>query len=372
MERRKIRVGITHGDINGVGYEVILKTFSNPEMLSLCTPIVYGSAKVATYHRKALALPNMTFTSINSAEEADPDKLNILNCIDDDVKVELSVPSQEAGKAALDALQRVVKDYEEGLIDVIVTAPINKNTIQSDDFRFAGHTEFFEEKLGEGNKSLMILVKDNLRMALATNHLPISEISSNLTKEVLAEKIRLFNSSLKNDFGIDAPKIAILALNPHAGDGGLIGKEEIEVIKPVIEDMKQEKILCFGPFPADGFMGAGSFKHFDGVLAMYHDQGLAPFKLLAMESGVNFTAGLPVVRTSPAHGTAYDITGKGIASEDSFREAVYMAMDIYRFRLSEKAAKANPLRKQYYEKKDDSDKLKLDQVNDDEDTLPME
>lgn len=366
MDKRKIRVGITHGDINGVGYEVILKTFSNPDMLELCTPIVYGSAKVATYHRKALALPNVSFTSINSAKDADPDKLNILNCTDDDVKVELSVPTQEAGKAALDALLRVVEDYKEGLIDVIVTAPINKNTIHSEEFHFAGHTEFFEDRLGEGCKSLMVLVKDDLRMALATNHLPISEISEALTKDVLKEKILLFNNSLKGDFGISAPRIAVLALNPHAGDGGLIGHEEIDTIIPVIDELKQENVICYGPYPADGFMGAGTYKHFDGVIAMYHDQGLAPFKVLAMDSGVNFTAGLPVVRTSPAHGTAYDITGKGLANEESFREAVYMAIDIFRYRMSEKAIKANPLRKQYYEKKDDSDKLKLDQVDDED------
>lgn len=366
MEKRKIRIGITHGDINGVGYEVILKTFSNPDMLELCTPVVYGSAKVATYHRKALALPNITFTSINSATEADPNKLNIVNCTDDDVKVELSVSTPEAGKAALDALRRAVEDYRNGLIDVIVTAPINKNNIQCDDFKFTGHTEFFEAELGEGHKSLMILVKDDLRMALATNHVPVSEISKVLTKDVLKEKLELFNTSLIKDFGISAPKIAVLALNPHAGDGGLIGKEEIEIIKPVIDELKGENMFCFGPFPADGFMGAGTYKHFDGIMAMYHDQGLAPFKVLAMDSGVNFTAGLPVVRTSPAHGTAYDITGKGIASEDSFREAVYMAIDIFRYRAMDKEASANPLRKQYYEKKDDSDKLKLDQIVDED------
>lgn len=366
MERKKIRIGITHGDINGVGYEVILKTFSNPEMIDLCTPVVYGSAKVATYHRKALALPNITFTSINSAKDADPDKLNIVNCTDDDVKVELASSTAEAGKAALDALRCAVEDYRNGLIDVIVTAPINKNNIQCDEFKFAGHTEFFESELGEGNKSLMILVKDNLRMALATNHVAVSEISSVLTREVLKEKLHLFNTSLKKDFGIQAPKIAVLALNPHAGDEGLIGREEIEVIKPVLEELKNENMLCYGPFPADGFMGAATYKYFDGVMAMYHDQGLAPFKVLAMDSGVNFTAGLPVVRTSPAHGTAYDITGKGIASEESFREAVYMAIDIFRYRAMDKEAGANPLRKQYYEKKDDSDKLRLDQIVDED------
>ena len=357
---RKIRVGITHGDINGVGYEVILKTFSDPAMLELCTPIVYGSPKVAAYHRKGLDI-STNFSIINSAEEAQEERLSLLNCTDDELKVELTKPTKEAGKAALDALERALEDYQEGLIDVLVTAPINKHTIQSETFQFPGHTEYIEERVGEGKKALMILVKDDFRMALVTGHIPVKDIATTLTKELIQEKLAIFHYSLKQDFGIDNPRIAVFSLNPHAGDNGLIGTEESEIIRPAMEEMIAKGIQCFGPYPADGFMGSGNFCHFDGILAMYHDQGLAPFKALAMDEGVNYTAGLPIVRTSPAHGTAYDIAGQGLAEESSFRQAIYAAMDIYRNRLIEKEIHARPLRKQYYERRDDSDMLKLDQ-----------
>ena len=360
----KIRVGITHGDINGVGYEVILKTFSDPTMLELCTPIIYGSPKVAAYHRKAMDIQT-NFSIVNSADDAQPDKLSIVNCTEDELKVELSKPTPEAGKAALDALERALQDYREGMIDVLVTAPINKHTIQSESFHFPGHTEYIEERVGEGQKALMILLKNDFRVALVTGHIPVREIASSITKELIQEKLAIFNRSLKQDFGIGAPRIAVLALNPHAGDDGLLGTEEQEIISPAIQEMAAKGILCYGPYPADGFMGSGNFTHFDGVLAMYHDQGLAPFKALAMDEGVNYTAGLPVIRTSPAHGTAYDIAGKGVACEDSFRQAIYVAIDVFRNRQREKEAHANPLRKQYYEKRDDSDKLKLDTVDDD-------
>lgn len=355
----KIRVGITHGDINGVGYEVILKSFSDPTMFELCTPIVYGSPKVAAYHRKAMDLQT-AFSIINSAEEAADGRLNILNCTEDELKVELTKPIPEAGKAALDALEKALADYREGLIDVLVTAPINKHTIQSDTFRFPGHTEYIEERVGDGNKSLMILMKNDFRVALVTGHIPVKEIASTITKELIMEKMAIFHRSLKTDFGIDAPRIAVFSLNPHAGDNGLIGSEEAEIIIPAMKEMIAKGVQCFGPFPADGFMGSGNFVHFDGILAMYHDQGLAPFKAMAMDEGVNFTAGLPIVRTSPAHGTAYDIAGQGIAMENSFRQAIYTALDVYRNRIVEKEIHARPLRKQYYEKRDDSDTLKLD------------
>ena len=355
----KIRVGITHGDINGVGYEVILKAFSDPVMFELCTPIVYGSPKVAAYHRKALDLQT-TFSIINTAEEAQEDRLNILSCTDDELKVELTKPTPEAGKAALDALEKALEDYREGLIDVLVTAPINKHTIQSESFHFPGHTEYIEERVGEGHKSLMILMKNDFRVALVTGHIPVKDIASTITRELIMEKMSIFHRSLKMDFGIDSPRIAVFSLNPHAGDNGLIGSEEPEVIIPAMNEMIAKGIQCFGPFPADGFMGSGNFCHFDGILAMYHDQGLAPFKALAMDEGVNFTAGLPIVRTSPAHGTAYDIAGQGIATENSFRQAIYTAIDVYRNRIVEERIHARPLRKHYYEKKDDSDTLKLD------------
>lgn len=364
-ERNRIKIGITHGDINGVGYEVILKTFSDPVMLELCTPIIYGSPKVAAYHRKALDL-SANFSIVNSASEAPHNKLSVVNCADDEVKVEFTKPSAEAGTAALQALEKALLEYKDGLIDVLVTAPINKHTIQSETFAFPGHTEFIEERVADGGKALMILLKNDFRVALVTGHIPVKDIAASITKELIEEKLSIFNKSLKLDFGIDSPRIAVLALNPHAGDNGLIGKEEEEIIIPAMQEMVGKGIQCFGPYPADGFMGAGNYTHFDGVLAMYHDQGLAPFKAIAMDEGVNYTAGLSIIRTSPAHGTAYDIAGQGIASEESFRQAVYVAMDVFRSRNTEKAIRVNPLKKQYYEKRDDSDKLKLDTVDEED------
>ena len=357
---RKIRVGITHGDINGIGYEVILKTFSDAAMMELCTPIVYGSPKVATYHRKAMDIPT-NFCIIGTAKEAQGDRLNILNCTDDELKVELTKPTAEAGKAALDALEKALQDYREGLIDVLVTAPINKHTIQSDSFHFPGHTEYIEERVGEDQKALMILMKGDFRVALVTGHIPVKDIATTITKDLIKEKLTIFHRSLKQDFSIDSPRIAVFSLNPHAGDNGVIGTEEREVIMPAIKEMVANGVQCFGPYPADGFMGSGNYSYFDGILAMYHDQGLAPFKTMAMDEGVNYTAGLPIVRTSPAHGTAYDIAGQGIASESSFRQAIYTALDVYRSRLVDKAIHARPLRKLYHEKHDDSHTLRLDQ-----------
>ena len=359
MEQNKIKIGITQGDVNGIGYEVILKAFEDPTIFELCTPIVYGSPKVMTYHRKALELET-SFSIINSASEAMHGRLNVVNCCDDEVKVELGKPSHESGKAAFDALERAMAEYKEGKFDVLVTAPIHKQMIQSESFTFPGHTEYIEQCVGEGSKALMILANEKLRVALVTGHIPVAKISSVLTQELIQEKLATFSASLKQDFGIGAPRIAVLALNPHAGDGGIIGTEEETIITPAIKAMREQGVLCFGPYPADGFMGSGAFSRFDGVLAMYHDQGLIPFKVMAMESGVNFTAGLPIIRTSPDHGTAFDIAGKNEASADSFRQALYMAIDIYRNRKSNDEAYRNPLRKLYYEKRDDSDKLKLE------------
>lgn len=359
MESKKIRVAITQGDVNGIGYEVILKTFADPTLFELCTPIVYGSPKIMTYHRKALDLPTM-FSVINEASEAQEGRLNVVNCNDDEVKVELGQPSEEAGKAAFQALERAVEDYKNGAWDVLVTAPINKKTIQSDTFQFNGHTEYIEERLGEGKKALMILAKDDLRVALATAHTALADVAGTLSQELLTEKITAFREALKTDYALTNPRIAVLALNPHAGDDGLLGKEEQEIIAPVIAEMRAKGVLCYGPFSSDGFFGAGSFAHFDGVLAMYHDQGLIPFKLLAMDEGVNYTAGLPVVRTSPDHGTAYDIAGKNLASEQSFRSALYLALDVYRHRHNEAAIRRSPLKKMFFDKRDDSDKLKTD------------
>ena len=358
MEERKIRVAITHGDTNGVGYEVILKTFANPTMLELCTPIIYGSPKVAAYHRKALDLPT-NFSIIEQAQDAQDGRLNLLATFEDEVKVEMGQPSKEAGEAALKALDRAMTDFRAGLYDVLVTAPINKNTIQSDLFHFHGHTEYIEQSVGDGQKALMILMNDTLRVALVTTHLPIKDVAAAITKEAIMEKARIFHQSLKRDLRISNPRIAVLALNPHAGDGGVLGTEEQTVIQPAIEELAKEGVQAFGPYAADGFFGSGAYSRFDGVLAMYHDQGLAPFKTLALENGVNFTAGLPIVRTSPDHGTAFDIAGKGVADEQSFRQAIYAAIDIWRNRQQYDEPLANPLPKLYHEKREDGEKARF-------------
>ncbi|MBQ1973908.1 MAG: 4-hydroxythreonine-4-phosphate dehydrogenase PdxA [Paraprevotella sp.] len=358
MENRRIRVGITHGDINGVGYEVILKTFADTTMAELCTPIVYGSPKVLAYHRKALE-SSTNFQTINVATDAVEGKLNLLSCTEEEIKIDFGKPTAESGKAALLSLECAMKDYKEGLIDVLVTAPINKNCIQSDVFRFSGHTEYIQACVGEGAEALMILMNENLRVALVTTHLPLKDIPAAITQEGIEAKLRIFLHTLKQDFTISKPRIAVLALNPHAGEEGLLGSEEKEIIIPAMKAVDPEGTSCFGPFPADGFFGSRTYEHFDGILAMYHDQGLAPFKTLAMEDGVNYTAGLSIVRTSPAHGTAYDIAGKGCADENSFRQAIYTAIDVYRSRQAYAEAHARPLAKVYHERRDDSDKLKL-------------
>lgn len=357
----KVRVGITQGDINGIGYEVILKTLSDPRIVEICTPIVYGSSKVAAYHRKALDLPALNFNIISSAEQAADSKLNIINCINEEAKVELSKPTPQSGEAAYLALEAAAADIERGAIDVMVTAPINKSNIQSDKFDFPGHTEYLEKRLGKGKESLMILLNDRLRVALVTGHIPLNRVAGTITKADIIQKIRVFNQSLKQDFGIVKPRIAVLALNPHAGDDGLLGAEEKEIIAPALKEASDAGILCFGPYAADGFFGSEHYSRFDGVLAMYHDQGLAPFKALAMEDGVNYTAGLPVIRTSPAHGTAYDIAGENKASEESFRHALYLAVDVFGCRSRYREMNANPLRKQYFDKSGDKEVLNLNE-----------
>lgn len=358
MENRKIRVAITHGDTNGIGYEVIFKTFAEPAMLELCTPIIYGSPKVAAYHRNALGV-QANFTIINSAEEARPGRLNLLTVFDEEVRVELGTPSEEAGVAALKALERAVADYKEGLFDVLVTAPINKADIQGGGFSFCGHTEYLEDRLGEGRKALMILLNDLMRVALVTTHLPVKDIAQAVTKDSIVEKAVIFNESLKRDFRLSNPRIAVLALNPHAGDDGLLGTEEQQEIAPAVKELNDRGVRAFGPYAADGFFGHGGYELFDGVLAMYHDQGLAPFKALDRGEGVNYTAGLPVVRTSPDHGTAYGIAGKNKADEASFRHAVYLALDVFRNRAEYDEPLAAPLEKLYHEKRDDSEKVRF-------------
>lgn len=358
MEEKMIRVAITHGDTNGIGYEVILKAFEAQEMLDLCIPIIYGSPKVAAYHRNLMNIQT-NFSIIDSAEDAKPGRLNMLATFDEEVKVEMGQPSKEAGTASLKALEKALADYKEGVYDVLVTAPINKNNIQSEDFNFCGHTEYIESKVGEGDKALMILMNDRLRVALATTHLPIKDVAGAINKELIVEKGKILHQSLKRDFSIPNPRIAILALNPHAGDGGVLGTEEQETIRPAIQELEEAGIQAFGPYPADGFFGSGTYSKFDAILAMYHDQGLAPFKTIAIEDGVNYTAGLPIIRTSPDHGTAYDIAGKNIADANSLRHAIYSAIDIFRNRKNYDEPLANPLKKLYHEKRDDSEKVRF-------------
>lgn len=330
-ENALYKIGITHGDINGIGYEVIIKALSDYKIMELCTPVVYGLSKAASYHRKQLEIQDFSFQFIKNIEQLNHKKPNLINIYDEEVKIELGTSTKEAGQMAERALYAAGRDLKNKHIDAIVTAPINKNNIQSDKFVFSGHTEFFEHYFGGNNKALMMMVSENLRLAFVTNHQPIQKVSSLINKDLIYSKLEILNQSLKKDFAIDNPKIAVLALNPHAGDKGLIGDEEQKHIQPAIEMAFQNKINAFGPFPADGFFAAGTYRSFDAVLAMYHDQGMLPFKVLCPD-GVNFTAGLPIVRTSPAHGTAYDIAGKNVAQEQSMRNAIYLAIDILRNR----------------------------------------
>ena len=338
---QKLKIGITQGDINGISYEVILKALADQHILEHCTPIIYGSAKAASYHKKSLGIDSYTISVSRSAQDVNPHKISIVNTSDEEPKVDLGQATPEAGKSAFEALEVATQDLLQGNIDAIVTAPINKSSIQSEKFHFPGHTEYLESKTD--NESLMILACDNLRVALVTTHTPISQVANEITESKILNKIRLLNKSLQEDFNIIHPRIAVLGLNPHAGDNGLLGKEELEVIKPAIEKAIEENIICVGPLAADGLFGSGNFKHYDAILAMYHDQGLAPFKALSSDRGVNITAGLPFVRTSPAHGTGYDIAGKNIADELSMREAIYTAIHIVKNRKNFEEIHANPL-----------------------------
>lgn len=355
-----IKVGITQGDINGVGYEVILKTFSDSRLAEDFIPIVYGSLKLALAHRKIMDLPQVQFNQIQNTKSATNNKVNIINCSDDNMKLDIGISTPEGGVAALEALERATSDLEKGFIDVLVTAPINKENIQSDTFHFPGHTEYLESRFSQDSeKSLMIMCSESLKIAVVTGHIPLSEVPRTISVEKIIEAVKILNKSMKRDFRIENPKIAVLGLNPHAGEHGLLGKEEETIIIPAIKDAQENGVFCYGPFSADGFFGSGEYRKYDAILAMYHDQGLIPFKALSMDSGINFTAGLPVVRTSPAHGTAYDIAGKNLASEESFRQALYHAIDIHNHRKDYDEAYANPLRKLYIERGNDNVDLNL-------------
>ena len=346
-----IKIGLTHGDTNGIGYEVILKALEDVRMADLATFVVYGSAKAAAFYRKAMELPQVQLNRVDSAADARDGQYNIVNVVDEDLKIDPGMATEAAGKAAFAALEAAVADLKAGDIDVLVTAPINKKSIQSSDFDFPGHTEYRQNRLGgDGDKALMIMCNDNMRIALVTTHTPLAKVSEAITSELIVEKLEQFDRSLRRDFAVQSPRIAVLSINPHAGEDGLLGEEEEKVIVPAIAAAREKKILAFGPYAADGFFGSSAYTHFDGILAMYHDQGLTPFKTLAMDSGVNFTAGLPFVRTSPDHGTGYDIAAKNLAKPDSLRAAIYAAIDIYRNRRIFDDACRHPLRRQHVEK----------------------
>ena len=325
----KIVVGISIGDLNGIGIEVILKTFQDKRMLDFCTPVIFGSTKSISFHKKLLN-SETHIHRITSIKQLAQNKVNLLNIWKEEVKLDVGNATKESGEYAFKSLESAVKHLNENTIDVLLTAPINKENIQSDEFNFAGHTEYLESKL-EG-ESLMILISDKLRVGLVTGHIPISEISQTITPELIKKKVEIMRTTLVKDFGINKPKIAILGLNPHCGDKGVIGKEDDEIIRPTVAEIKESGKMVFGPYAADGFFGSNTYKQFDGILAMYHDQGLAPFKALSFGNGVNFTAGLSKIRTSPDHGTAFEIAGKNEANPASFKEALFTAIEIFRKR----------------------------------------
>jgi 4-hydroxythreonine-4-phosphate dehydrogenase len=342
-ERKKIKIGITQGDVNGVGYEVILKAFHDLQLNELCTPIVYGSKKYSSDHKKSLEMNNFSLNFINAPSMAKGDRLNLIQCCDDKEELEIGTPTKFSGRAAFESLDAAVNDLLAGKIDAVVTAPINKKNIQGDDFDFPGHTEFLGNK-DNGAQGLMFMISDKLKVGVVTGHIPLSDVSTSISEEKILDKLKVMNKSLKRDFNIPKPKIAVLGLNPHAGDNGLLGTEEQDIIISAIQKSNEDKILAHGPFPADGFFGSNQYLKYDAVLAMYHDQGLIPFKALSFGEGVNFTAGLSYIRTSPDHGTGYDIAGEGKADESSIRQAIYAAIDIYNSRNFNDALSVDPLK----------------------------
>lgn len=337
-----MKIGISHGDINGISYEVIMKTLMDQRILEICTPVIYGSPKVAAYHRKALDIDHFSPVGILSPDEARGNKTYIINCVDENIRVELGKSTESAGIASYTALKAATDDLESGRLDALVTGPVNKHNIQHADFNYSGHTEYLQTRF-QASEVMMLMVSDLLKVGLVAGHVPVSALSSFITENLIVDKLQILARSLLIDFGIRNARIAVLGLNPHAGDNGLLGNEEQDVIIPAIQKAKEKGITAMGPYAADGFFGAGRFRRFDAVLAMYHDQGLAPFKSLCMDSGVNYTAGLPVVRTSPAHGTAFELAGKNEASPTSFRNALYLAIDVARSRKLYEEISKNPL-----------------------------
>lgn len=344
-EQSPIRVGISIGDINGIGPEVIIKALRNPDMLIGCTPIIYASSKLLTAHKKLIDDDLFIFQGVNDATEAQDKKVNIVPCWSEVADIEIGKATKNGGKHAFLSLEKATQDLAAGKIDVLVTAPISKETIHQAGFEFPGHTEYLAHLSGV-DEALMMMVTEDLRVALVTSHIPLKDVPNVINENIVLDKIKKLNNSLIKDFGIVRPRIAVLGLNPHAGERGSMGTEESEIISPAIQKAMEKGILTFGPYPADGFFGSRHYLKFDAVLAMYHDQGLTGFKSLAFDNGVNFTAGLPIVRTSPDHGTAFDIAGKGIANEQSMRSAIYLAMDIYKTRKFIKEINSNPLQQQ--------------------------
>lgn len=341
MSDSKLIVGITQGDVNGIGLEVILKTLIEPGISDICTPVLFSSQKTVSYYRKVLGLEEFNFHPIREFSQINTKKVNVFVCYEEEVNIEMGKAADIGGKYAAISLDKATEALKAGSIDVMVTAPINKHTIKSPGFQYTGHTDYLADKLN--GKPLMLMCSHNgLRIALATDHVPLKDVSSKLTVDTLSAKIEALYTSLKRDFSVRKPKIAVLGLNPHASDNGTIGQEDLQIIKPAIDKVKNDRLI-YGPYSADGFFGNGTYKQFDAILAMYHDQGLIPFKAMAFDDGVNFTAGLDYIRTSPDHGTAFDIAGKNIASEQSFKNALYMAIDIYRNRKLYDEVNANPL-----------------------------
>ena len=340
----KPKIGITIGDINGIGPEVIIKALSNKKILNQCTPIIYGSSKVMAYYKKALDAQDFNFSTGSSAEKAADNKITVINCWDEESEITQGKATKDGGKYAYIAMDKATQDCIAGHIDAVVTAPINKQAMKMASFPHVGHTEYLTEAT-KSEASLMMMVSDTLKVALVTNHLPVSEVSENISKKAILRKLKTLNKTLIEDFGLEKPVIAVLGLNPHAGDEGVIGKEDEETIKPAIAEAKRQGIVATGPYPADGFFGSSKYTKVDAILSMYHDQGLVAFKALSFGSGVNYTGGLPIIRTSPDHGTAYDIVGKNEANPGSIRSAIYLAVDSVRLRKQFAEDRINPVKK---------------------------
>ena len=346
---KKLVVGITQGDGNGIGYEVIIKALADERMLDLCTPVIYGSSKIFGFYKKHIHnIDQINTNVISSAKDVHQKRVNIVNCLPENVFVEPGQPTPESAKAAMTSLERAVQDIKDGYIDVLVTAPFNKRAMASEGFGYTGHTEYLEKEFGV-DEVAMIMVCDRLKVGVVTGHISLKDVCSSITEEKILNKLRLMKASLQRDFGVDEPKIAVLGLNPHCGDGGLLGDEEQQIILPAVKAANEEGILAFGPYSPDGFFGLGNYSRFDAVLAMYHDQGLTPFKALAFEDGVNYTAGLPIVRTSPDHGTAFDLAGENKANPQSMISSIYLAVDVVRNRERYAQMHANPLKIKEFE-----------------------